>query len=1238
MSSATILTPVVFAAAPNTLPATSSEISITQVPFFVSSSAGSPQLTMTPDNKLIFFSEIGIRINDLSATDPHWRRFFDYEGYQGQNTGAGGVGSLVADPANPDVSYFCKGDNNTDNSSTINSYTYLDMAGIFRSVDGLDSAQQITGNSLTWETGTNPSWERLVLGCASKAHNRYLVEPGTGISMWYLMDRNPLFAFDDRETVALDGSGPSMSKTFYFMTSQMGLYQATYDSIGRSLTWENVHMAPVIVDDGVAGGIFNYAGISQDKFYFQYNGYSGLSTYAPESGTHNCTYEFDGGEVYGEYDTVSVECIEDEVHGMGSTVIIDPVYQTYNKSVGENNKAVLYAGYFVQKPIWTHGGLYRGVADSTGTFTWTEILNPDTGESIDARGVDCDATQSVTVNGEKMAKYCYVAGGRSGVFKLTVESDGSVNISSENTNLTTRDDYVTSCGSSCTNSVSYQYLSIDQAYVDGTSYLLLISSTTWRVYYAIEDFSGALDWKELNLIGEVDSTETQNAGGGVIDTRGKRFFITTGPVLSLAVSDLASAEASTSSSPSGMWTVWEDGFGDRVGSNFAFDPISPDRRVHFPGIDPTYSSVEWDKDYQKVLSYSRPKELGFCYGMQYSDATSADRFRYNSYGNQVLSGTSKSTGDSVLYSSASASVNYDGAITRGKWDTTLGDWRWELATGDKSCTVINAGTYSGCYYVCDRTASTGALPKMQMSHLAVDPQDADHLVVIGMVSSDSTYHMYESINGGDNWTDKSSSYVYGSTSGVSLNVLGALEKVIFDPKDANIIYIAYLGYASVDAGIFRLDLSQGFAIDITNPDMASENKSGATTLPPYDSISSTYTSLGTTKYKVSAIYDLVATSDSSSGKTKLFIAVAPYCDSGWGYFPFSSCTDSGYVNGGGIYARLIDPDPTKDALIFWDKLNASSTDYANFMAYAVAVSPADPNVIVAVGANEFGWSSQGNPQDLSAGLIYSKDAGVTWQAATLTPINAYSVAAHPTKKNNFVFGIVNGGVWELNLNNSDADSDGVSDSSDNCATVVNALQTDTDGDGEGNDCDLDDDGDGLADSIDPNSTKANTWYWVNSKTGTVLNSGDASDGKSYTYIAGTYLAGQVIVNGVVDKTKAYAGSTFKDCQGTTSSVSSKNSSVIAGNKSITKNMAPPKGSILNKATQPTDQTAPIVNSSGKKITFANINTGIIKNSQTGTYGVCILNITAPVTTKGGKETPMLLKKTETKVKTKITNR
>ena len=55
----------------------------------------------------------------------------------------------------------------------------------------------------------------------------------------------------------------------------------------------------------------------------------------------------------------------------------------------------------------------------------------------------------------------------------------------------------------------------------------------------------------------------------------------------------------------------------------------------------------------------------------------------------------------------------------------------------------------------------------------------------------------------------------------------------------------------------------------------------------------------------------------------------------------------------------------------------------------------------------------------------------------------------------------------------DADQDGVFDSDDNCAGMLNPSQLDTDRDGEGDACDLDDDNDGIVDEDDNCPVEAN---------------------------------------------------------------------------------------------------------------------------------------------------------------------
>ena len=54
----------------------------------------------------------------------------------------------------------------------------------------------------------------------------------------------------------------------------------------------------------------------------------------------------------------------------------------------------------------------------------------------------------------------------------------------------------------------------------------------------------------------------------------------------------------------------------------------------------------------------------------------------------------------------------------------------------------------------------------------------------------------------------------------------------------------------------------------------------------------------------------------------------------------------------------------------------------------------------------------------------------------------------------------------LIVNNSDADSDGIDDSTDNCIAIANPNQDDVDGDGIGDACDSDNDNDGIIDNVD----------------------------------------------------------------------------------------------------------------------------------------------------------------------------
>lgn len=127
----------------------------------------------------------------------------------------------------------------------------------------------------------------------------------------------------------------------------------------------------------------------------------------------------------------------------------------------------------------------------------------------------------------------------------------------------------------------------------------------------------------------------------------------------------------------------------------------------------------------------------------------------------------------------------------------------------------------------------------------------------------------------------------------------------------------------------------------------------------------------------------------------------------------------------------------------------------------------------------------------------------------------------------------------------------------------------------------DSDGDGIDDDHDPNPNKANSWYWVNSASGTTSNTGDFYDGKSYTYLSGSYSSGSYAVTGIVDSAKAQSA-VFKDCPDPSAP-----SSVNGGVKSLS-----------------------------IKETISFLETAVLTGkSSSAYYGVCILNASTPLITK-----------------------
>lgn len=1014
------------------LPVTSDTLSATQLGYFENSSPWGGITELTANGLLLYVSETGFYYKNINDSDGRWQKVFlsNNGGYEG--IADPGVGSAVADPANPDVIYFCSGANGLFGSNgNIDSFTYLDTGNIFRSVDNLVTHTMIAGQ--------NSYWERLVLGCPGGGYARYIVEtePDPDIEMWVMANHGPLFAFDNRTTVTVNGE--ALSQKFYFMTHNKGLYQLTLSSDGSSMaTATSIDMTPRIVDDGGWGTAYTGAGISEDLHKYQYAPQRSATDYRStylDDGTGNCNYNYLGVDVEGTSDGAG-NCTENEIHGIGSVVILDPVYHAYNKSVGENTKAILWTGYFIQ-PVWPHGGLRRVVIDSSGSATATEITYTDlsTGStiSLDVRDIDCDEQQKTTLTstGEQVSKYCYVAAGRNGVFKVTTDVDGSIDVAAINDSdgtftFKTRDMYMTECaGISCSDTVSYQSADIDQEYIDGVSYLFLVTSS--GVYYATDDFSGSVEWHDISGPGR--------SWGGAVDTANKTLYIGSNEELeSLSLDHLTDTDL--------PWTG-TGGFADRSGFRLAYDP-DHQNWIHFTDLDGTYGYLKLDDDLNitesKYAGEVRTVGVGICYGMIYGDPNTLDAdgnhhldasysgtvIRYNSYGDRVLFAEDLATGKNKIIISSNYYDGDDGAIHVCQWDENE-NLECVLATGDNSCTSKYwywNSSENACVTVCDLSQSPNPLPTMSLGGLAVNPLDANEMYVIGY--DGSTYHLYGTSDGGANWTNRDSWYVYGSSAGSSLQALGNNVDMVFDPQDGKSVYITYYG----KYGIFKLDTDLGYVTNISNLDLSADDNASATTLGSYRGQS--YTTLGDPKYYMPFSRNIDAVVDATTGKTRLYMAIQPFCDAGWGVWPETNCTTT---NGGGLYTRLVDSDSTADASIAWTKLNYSSESLRYFMAYDFAVSPVDPNYIVVAGTNDFGWGSAGNPANLSAGIIYSKDGGSSWSSLTNETVNAKSASADPFDKNRFAAGLQGAGTWLLDLDTTDNLSIGSPEGTDDGGTA-----------------------------------------------------------------------------------------------------------------------------------------------------------------------------------------------------------
>jgi hypothetical protein len=103
------------------------------------------------------------------------------------------------------------------------------------------------------------------------------------------------------------------------------------------------------------------------------------------------------------------------------------------------------------------------------------------------------------------------------------------------------------------------------------------------------------------------------------------------------------------------------------------------------------------------------------------------------------------------------------------------------------------------------------------------------------------------------------------------------------------------------------------------------------------------------------------------------------------------------------------------------------------------------------------------------GVFVSPDGGDTWTSFNdgLENLSITKLAISETSPKTIYAGTAYGGVWSISIvEENDTDTDGVSDSLDNCPAVSNADQLDNDADGQGDVCDTDDDNDTVLDTDD----------------------------------------------------------------------------------------------------------------------------------------------------------------------------
>lgn len=917
---------------------------VTQLPFFQNSSMSSA-ITPFPDSSgFVTTSETGA---SAYFNDSGWARIVTnyYEG-----KGEGGYGSIVADPASDTTMYGCFGNNYGDDEYGWTLLGNLVRFNVASNTDGVLIANRVAGDASYRDSvifGCNPGTE----------FGRDIVEPETGLSIWYTIGHSPRFAFDTRETVS------GVSQHFYFLTRLYGPVYATLSDDGSVV--ENVEFLDAAFDPGTS--------VSSDE----------VMTYW-----------------------------DSESNKVGAVILLDPVHLENAAARGLKRESALYVGYYDNAAV--AGGLRRILTDETGAIiddTWLD--DPETGMPLDARDVDCLENESIELdNGMRLSRYCIVAAGRDGVYVLRNEADGGVTlinasgsaslvnsfVTADSGAILSRRSYINLCAAAtggCSDISSYFTTDIDVQIIDDIPYVVL--TETRKIYAAALTDPENIFWTEVPSVGG------PTAGSAIIKNE----------IVSLP------GKISLQGALDGSVTSWTEtaGYSDRSGFSLSIDPNDASRVVG-TDLDGTAMFLKYGADYDvDSLQYSvgsssgdeniRAADFGICYGLveksDTSNITQGDHVsddgasRYNSYGKRIVWAKKNGVWKGIL--GADFYDGNDGNLHELIYDSSTGRYSAHPIIGARNC--VNAypdwnNAETVCIHVCEPNPDGRELPNGETGNVMVTRENADNILVVLYNGGSS---LWSSTDGGKNWNDVSEKYVYGPT-GTSLSVLGKPTDVVAHPSNENVFYLAY-GYY----GVYKLDLSLGYATHISpvvDDDPSDPRMPSAR--------GKSFTSLGETIFYTPYIYDIEAVVG-DDGVTRLHTAnyVFNSLSGSWGKWPESP---GGVANGGGDY--VIVDDGLNQPGTKLNFMGDTSNPLQNFALHHLAVSN-DGQTIVLVGANAYNWDCQGYAQDITSGAIFTRDGGTTWQ--NLFPDgyapNVWSVAADPNDPDKFVIGMSGDGMWEV---------------------------------------------------------------------------------------------------------------------------------------------------------------------------------------------------------------------------------